>query len=228
MNCTFPGCKGRIHGRGRLCPAHQRQKWLRQELRPVKHIRTDPSPMSRITGRYEVTDAGCWKWTGLINRAGYGYLSFGRRKHMAHRFVYEQLVGPIPDGMILCHKCDNPPCVNPEHLFLGTDAMNAKDKSAKGRHPRNKATTCKHGHVYTPETMYYAIDKRTGRRFRRCRLCSRNKARSGGPRSPISRTQVPSRRCSQCGPSPATSVHPAMPWEAQRRASRSVATGAAH
>ncbi len=77
-------------------------------------------------------NTGCWLWIGSIDTGGYGSIRIGKLK-IASRVSYELHVGPIPDGMCVCHRCDVRSCVNPAHLFLGTHKANMDDKSQKGR-----------------------------------------------------------------------------------------------
>ena len=79
---------------------------------------------------------GCWLWRGPQNGKGYGRIYHNKKRQVAHRIAYELTVGPIPDGLFACHKCDNPICVNPDHLFLGTQQDNMRDWTQKGKnHP---------------------------------------------------------------------------------------------
>ncbi len=75
----------------------------------------------------------CLEWTGGRFEKGYGAISVGGKARRAHRFAYATFKGPIPEGMKVCHKCDNPPCAEVAHLFLGSDADNLADMTAKGR-----------------------------------------------------------------------------------------------
>lgn len=85
----------------------------------------------------------CWIWKGLKNESGYGMFSLNGRQSRAHRISYEIHIGAIPEGLFICHKCDNPACVNPDHLFSGTAKENSMDMMKKGRNM----------HVTKPETL---------------------------------------------------------------------------
>lgn len=81
----------------------------------------------------------CWLWTAGVNHAGYGSMGGGRGVTLlAHRVSWEVHRGPIPQGLFVCHHCDNPPCVNPRHLFIGSQRDNMDDKVRKGRQRRGQ------------------------------------------------------------------------------------------
>ncbi len=87
----------------------------------------------RVWDKVQKTD-NCWEWTGAKNPKGYGMLTYHNEQFLVHRVSYELAFGPIPPGIWVLHHCDNPACVRPDHLFLGTVLDNNRDMTQKGRH----------------------------------------------------------------------------------------------
>lgn len=98
---------------------------------------------------------GCWPWTGAINKKrGYGRITFRRSVKNAHRIAYMAFHGKELDCKIcVCHRCDNPSCVRPDHLFEGTNKKNTEDMIGKGRHRNQKKTHCKRNHPLSGDNL---------------------------------------------------------------------------
>lgn len=124
--------------------------------------------IERFNSKVQEAPNGCHEWTGATNHKGYGKLTLQRRTVSAHRLAYEHFVGPVPDGMNVCHHCDNPKCVRPDHLFVGTSRDNSVDMVTKGRHFNSRKTHCPKGHEYT---YFYKGE-------RQCRACQRERDRA--------------------------------------------------
>lgn len=82
--------------------------------------------------------SGCWNWVKAKDQDGYGSVRFGGKQRRAHRVSYEVHIEPVPRDARVCHRCDNPACINPAHLFLGSQAENISDMVAKGRQARGQ------------------------------------------------------------------------------------------
>lgn len=117
---------------------HYNRAWYsgRHAERPRELVSPDATLEERLRHHgWTVEASGCWTWRGALNGHGYGQLAVGAaRPEIASRAAYMAWVGPLADGAVVCHRCDNPPCINPAHLFIGTRGDNNQDMAAKGRH----------------------------------------------------------------------------------------------
>lgn len=165
--CIADGCEGTILARG-MCRKHY-ERFRKYGTTTLEN----PSAEVRLAARICVTDSGCMEWTGTVNAKGYGHIRSGGKNVAVHRLAWVIANGPIPDGLFVCHKCDNPPCCNVEHLFVGTAAQNNADRDAKGRtrfaehHYNSVKTHCIHGHPFDNENTIIFRGKRI------CRSCGR-------------------------------------------------------
>jgi hypothetical protein len=120
----------------RLAPMTDRKRgWVKGE--PIRFVHGHHRRRAAATRFWEYvnqdTGTNCWHWQSTLNKRGYGRIRNRAVNLMAHRFSWELHNGPIPDGLFVCHSCDNPRCVNPAHLWLGTRQDNMDDMMTKGR-----------------------------------------------------------------------------------------------
>ena len=127
--------------------------------------------------KIRMVESGCWEAVGARDRSGRAhFITLDGKQMKAHRWAYQSWVGPIPEGMVVCHRCDNPPCCNPAHLFVGTVRDNVLDMIAKGRHAQQKKTHCPLGHPYDEKNTHYR--KRGGRVCLKCQAIRQSSKRA--------------------------------------------------
>lgn len=174
--CAVDGCLRPLAHRA-WCNAHYQRWWKYGDplaSRPRGHRR--PQPVEpRFWAKVDQSDPdGCWLWTGTISSTGYGEIYVDGRKASTHRVSFFLAYGYTPPTV--CHHCDNPPCVRPDHLFGGTQGDNSRDMWAKGRGvdpPRTKAKAhCRNGHPYDEANTYFYPSG-----YRRCRQCRHDRER---------------------------------------------------
>lgn len=128
-----------------------------------------------FNSRYTVDKiTGCWNWNRPTDR-GYGIMVISGLKYFAHRISAHLHLGfDIDSHLCICHTCDNPSCVNPEHLFIGTQADNIRDRSNKGKNKNHNSykTVCKHGHIFSKENTIIS-----SRGLRICRECNKRRSK---------------------------------------------------
>lgn len=143
IDCTHPTCDLYSPAAASMCDAHDWRRLRNKDLDlPVRRlIPRAASLKERLYARLDTSGGpdACWEWMGYrrpqrTSRLGYARMGIGRNQtDYVHRVSYVVHHGPIPDGMFVCHRCDNPPCGNPNHLFLGTQTDNMRDMLGKNR-----------------------------------------------------------------------------------------------
>lgn len=124
--CSVDGCNSKVEAR-RMCVKHYTRKRRNGDA-------TTPSLMGIFNSKYmPEPNSGCWIWLGTIKNSGYGIIQYKKNRKRAHRLSFELHNGTIPNGLHVLHRCDNPTCVNPDHLFLGNHTDNMKDMVRKNR-----------------------------------------------------------------------------------------------
>lgn len=139
--------------------------------------------LTRVRANCKVDDSGCWLWTGVIHSIwGYAYTAYRGYPKPVHRQMYKVTHGvELARDQYVCHTCDVRHCVNPDHLWLGSNSDNQKDSSQKGRHYESRRACCESGHEFTPENTRIRPTK-SGGVARICKQCEREKYYSAGYR----------------------------------------------
>lgn len=133
-----------------------------------------PTTLARLEAKIEFDESGCWLWTGYKHADGYGLVKVDGKNRLAHRVVYEMLVGPVPEGLELDHLCRVRACVNPDHVEPVTHAENMRRSDSLRFGWHREVTHCPQGHAYDEANTY----QRPDRPGRICRACGRERARA--------------------------------------------------
>lgn len=135
----------------------------------MRHERIFPmfEKLNKFYEKVKIVKVGCWEFTGSKDKKGYGIFSLNKESR-AHRVAWMLHFGPIPKGLSVCHSCDNPGCVNPSHLWLGTQADNMRDRDSKKRQWNIKKTHCIRGHALDGKNLI--ISKHGKRNCHKCKI----------------------------------------------------------
>lgn len=193
--CSIDGCDGEagVPGAARgWCRKHY-TRWQRYGdplATPSVIVRDDEARFwSKVNKDGPVPECSpelgpCWVWTTGLNHDGYGSFSYIRDRRCirltAHRWILGHLRGQhLGDGEESCHRCDNPPCVNPSHLYIGTHQDNMADRKARGRDWQLRITHCPKGHPYSGDNLV-VLKSGSCKGKRRCRICINEQSRTAG------------------------------------------------
>jgi hypothetical protein len=169
--CTVDGCENSITPRGRYCSKHY---WRLRKYGDLNYQRPAVTPLERFHAAYDVDPTSeCWIWRGAKTQ-GYGMFQIGQKTYRAHRWGYQQLVGPVPDDLVMDHLCRTPACVNPSHLEPVTSRVNTIDRGMGERAILHREQQCRRGHSVTGDNLYVPPSHPT---WRQCRECLRDRTR---------------------------------------------------
>lgn len=203
QKCTAEGCTR--EATATYCRKHSERMRLYGDL-----IGRRPKGAEEFRFWFRVDKSGdCWTWSAArgAGKFDYGYFwTDGKKLVKAHRYAYALANGPIPEGMVICHRCDNPPCVRPDHLFLGTQKDNIHDMDAKGRGRRpTRRTHCPKGHPYDEANTALRTDGAQA-----CRTCRKLWHETSRARRVAETAEVACPRCGATSGRPCTSRFGAM------------------
>ncbi|HLA60954.1 MAG TPA: HNH endonuclease signature motif containing protein [Nitrospiraceae bacterium] len=156
--------------------SERKHPWFNPELPSDEY---DWQVIAYLLGKCLPNDKGCMIFQGFCHKPprNYGDISYRGEKWRTHRLIYTLAKGPIPDGMVVMHSCDNPPCCNPAHLKIGTHLENMAECRAKDRYYYANLKQCKRGHEFNEENTYYIKTPGPSFGLRACKVCHRARGR---------------------------------------------------
>jgi len=185
--CNAPGCEKPRHARD-LCSMHDARMKRHGELEPAGLAMRGASLEAQYRAKVDQRGPNeCWPWKAFVSPDGYGKFNRSPVGQLAHRYSWFLRYGPIPPGFVVDHTCHDPAectggkacphrqCQNPRHMTLVRPVRNGAE--GRRRMPNSDVTHCPAGHPYSPENTLWSTRRSTGREYRQCRACARERAR---------------------------------------------------